>query len=116
MFDFEYKVYDEVLEAMKNKTKNIEVRLYNEKSSKIRIGDIIKFKSVNNDNKYVLVKVKNLIMYENVNDFLEKFDLKMAIKVHNKENALNTLYNIFGKEEVDTHKLIGICFELLSDE
>ena len=44
MFDFEYKVYDEVLEAMKNKTKNIEVRLYNEKSSKIRIGDIIKFK------------------------------------------------------------------------
>ena len=40
----------------------------------------------------------------------------MATKVHNKENALNTLYNIFGKEEVDTHKLIGICFELLSDE
>ena len=116
MFDFEYKVYDEVLEAMNNKTKNIEVRLYNEKSSKIRIGDIIKFKSVNNDNKYVLVKVKNLIMYENVNDFLEKFDLKMAIKVHNKENALNTLYNIFGKEKVDTHKLIGICFELINDK
>lgn len=114
MFDFEYKVYDEVLEAMKNKTKNIEVRLYNEKSSKIRIGDIIKFKLANDENKCVLVKVKNLIMYENVDDFLEKFDLKMATKAHNKENALDTLYNIFGKEEVDTHKLIGIEFELIN--
>ncbi len=116
MADFEYKVYDEVLEAMENKTKNIEVRLYNEKSSKIRIGDIIKFKSVNDENKYVLVKVKNLIIYENVNDFLDKFDLKMATKTHNKENALDTLYNIFGKEEVDTHKLIGIEFGLLNNK
>ena len=90
---------------MKNKTKNIEVRLYNEKSSKIRIDDIIKLKLANDENKYVLVKVKNLITYENVDDFLEKFDLKMAIKVHNKENALDTLYNIFVKEEVDTQGL-----------
>lgn len=114
MFDFEYKVYDEVLEAMKNKTKNIEVRLYNEKSSRIKIGDIIKFKSVNDENKYVLVKVNNLIMYDDVNDFLEKFDFKMATKIHNKENVLDTLYNIFGKEEVNTHKLIGIEFELIN--
>ena len=114
MFDFEYKVYDEVLEAMKNKTKNIEVRLYNEKSSRIKIGDIIKFKSVNDENKCVLVKVNNLIMYDNVDDFLEKLDFKMATKVHNKENALYTLYNIFGKEEVNTHKLIGIEFELIN--
>lgn len=114
MFDFEYKVYDEVLEAMKNKTKNIEVRLYNEKSSRIIIGNIIKFKSVNDENKYVLVKVKNLIMYDDVDTFFNKFDLKMPTKVHNKENALDMLYNIFGKEEVNTHKLIGIEFELIN--
>lgn len=53
-------------------------------------------------------------MYDNVDDFLEKFDFKMATKVHNKENALYTLYNIFGKEEVNTHKLIGIEFELIN--
>lgn len=116
MANFEYKVYDKVLEVMENKTKNIEVRLYNEKSSKIRIDDTIKFKSVNDENKYVLVKVKKLIIYEDVHNFLDKFDLKMATKTHNKENVLDTLYNIFGKEEVDTHKLIGICFELLSDK
>ena len=116
MSNFEYKVYDEVLEAMKSKTKDIEVRLYNEKSSKIRIGDIIKFKSVNDENKCVLVKVENLIIYEDVKDFLDKFGLKMATKTHNKENALDTLYNIFGKEEVDTHKLIGICFESLNNK
>ena len=53
-------------------------------------------------------------MYDNVDDFLEKFDFKMAKKVHNKENSLYTLYNIFGKEEVNTHKLIGIEFELIN--
>lgn len=38
MFDFEYKVYDEVLEAMKNKTKNIEVRLYNENLVELKLA------------------------------------------------------------------------------
>ena len=71
MADFEYKVYDEVLEAMENKTKNIEVRLYNEKSSKIRIGDIIKFKSVNDENKYVdtLIKVLSSWIIEKIDNY-----------------------------------------------
>ena len=95
MFDFEYKVYDEVLEAMKNKTKNIEVRLYNEKSSKIRIGDIIKFKSVNNENKYVLVKVKNLIMYENVNRVVRKLKMWYNLSARYERRKLeSSLYGV----------------------
>ena len=114
MFDFEYHVYDEVLEAMENKIKKIEIRLYNEKSSKIKIGDIIKFKCVDNENKYLLVKVTNLIIYEDVNDLIRNYDSKMYTTKYNKENIVNGLYSIFGKEEVDNHKIIGIEFELLN--
>lgn len=113
MFDFEYRVYDEVLENMKKEIKKIEIRLYNEKSSKIKIGDIIKFKVVDNENKFILVKVNNLIIYENVDDLINRYDPKMMTEKYNKENIINGLYNIFGKEEVNNHKIIGICFDLI---
>lgn len=51
-------------------------------------------------------------VYEDVNDLLEKYDFKMSTKSYSKENIIEELYNIFGKEKVDTHKFIGICFEL----
>lgn len=116
MFDFEYHVYDEVLEAIKNKTKKIEIRLYNEKSSKLKIGDIIKFKVVDNDKQYLLVKVTNLIIYEDVNDLIKNYDSKMATIKYNKESIIKGLYSIFGKEEVNNHKMIGIEFELLNSQ
>ena len=40
MNNFEYRVYEEVLNDMINGTKKVEIRLYNEKSSKIKINDI----------------------------------------------------------------------------
>lgn len=116
MFDFEYRVFDYVLEAMKNKTKKIEIRLLNEKSSKIKVGDIIKFKVESNEEKYILVKVIDLIIYEDVNDLINRYDFSIATNKSNKsgkETIKNDLYNIFGKEKVDNSKMIGIKFDLI---
>lgn len=113
MFDFEYRVFDYVLEAMKKKTKKMEIRLLNEKSSKIKIGDIIKFKVESNEEKYILVKVSDLIVYEDVDDLINRYNVSMATNKSSKETIKNDLYTIFGKEKVNNSKIIGIKFDLI---
>ena len=98
MADFEYRVYDEVLTAMIKKTKKIEIRLYNDKSSKIQVGNTIKFKVVDNEEKFIIVKVTNLIIYSDVNDLLDRYDFKMATEKYNRENIIDGLNQIFGKD------------------
>lgn len=115
MVDFEYRVYDEVLNDMKKGIKKIEIRLYNDKSSKIQVGNTIKFKVLGNEEKFIIVKVINLIIYEDVNDLLDKYDLKMATKKYNEKNIIDGLKQIFGEYEATTHKIIGIEFEIMED-
>ena len=38
----------------------------------------------------------------------------MNTKTFNKDNMLEALYKIFGKEKVDNSKFIGICFEVIN--
>ncbi len=113
MVNFSYHVYEDVYESMKKGTKRIEIRLYNEKSSRIKIGDIIKFSVLNNEEKYIMVRVTDLIIYKDVNDLVKRYNFNMSTKTYNKENIIEVLYKIFGKEKVDTHKFIGISFELV---
>lgn len=108
-----YNVYDEVIESILNKTKTMEIRLYNDKSKNIKIGDIIRFKSIDNDNNQVLVRVTDLILYNNVDDLIEKYDSKISTNNINKTNIKEVLFNIFGEDNVISTKIIGICFELI---
>jgi len=65
---FEYKIYDVVYNDMISGKKTIEFRLLNEKAKSIKIGDEIKFKVLDNEQKYVLVEVINKYIYDNVED------------------------------------------------
>lgn len=64
---FNYKIYQNVYDAIISGKKNIEIRLLNEKSAKIKIGDEIKF-SVLDTEKYLLVEVTNKYFFDNVEE------------------------------------------------
>lgn len=66
--EFDYKITEQVYDWIVNGTKNVEVRLYNEKSSKIKINDIINFKVLDNNEKVIRVKVTDLLIYENIHE------------------------------------------------
>jgi len=57
MDEFNYRITEQVYEWIKGGSKNIEIRLYNEKSSKIKINDIINFKVLDNEENNIKVKV-----------------------------------------------------------
>lgn len=109
----EYRIYEEVYNDMVSKKKNVEIRLLNEKSSKIKIGDIIKFKVIDNNNKYIEVKVIDLIIYENIEELWKNRSFNLLSSINTFDEFKDLFYSIYKKEDVDTHKIIGIKFELI---
>ncbi len=108
---FEYRIYDIVYENIINNKKNIEYRLLNDKSEKIKPGDEILFKVIDNDNKSILVTVTKKYIYNNIDELWNSKDTSKNTLNYTKEEFTNTLYDIFGKEKVINSKIVGIEFK-----
>lgn len=113
MSNFEYKIYREVYDNMLTGIKKVEIRLLNEKSSKIKIGDKIKFFVVDDENTYLNVRVTNLYHFNNVEDLWENRNFTILDKETSKEKFVKLFYEIFGEDEVRNHTIIGIEFEII---
>jgi len=114
MNEISYRITEQVYEWIINGTKNIEIRLYNEKSSKIKINDIINFKVLNNEEKSIKAKVIGLLIYKDIESLLIDVNINKVADV-DKITLTDMLYNIFGEEKVKTHNIIGIKFEIVGD-
>lgn len=111
---FEYRIYKSVYDDMLSGKKNIEFRLLNEKSEKIKPGDKIKFKVVDDDNLFVMVNVVEKFVFDNFDELWnEKEILSNNILGLSKEKFANLFYDIFGKENVINSKIVGIKFNLI---
>ena len=112
MNSFEYKIYDVVYDDMISGKKTIEFRLLNEKTESIKIGDEIKFKVLDHEDKYVLVEVLKKHIYENVEELWNHKEIINNTLNYSKEEFINAFYNIFGKEKVENSKIVGIEFKV----
>ena len=112
MNSFEYKIYDDVYNDMVSSKKTIEIRLLNEKSDSIKIGDEIKFVVLDNGEKYVLVEVLNKYIYNDIEDLWNHKEVLENILNYSKEDFVNTFCNIFGKEKALNSKIVGIEFKV----
>ena len=113
MSNFEYKIYRKVYDNMIAGTKKVEIRLLNEKSNKIKIGDKIKFSVVDDENTYLNVRVTNLYNFKNIEDLWKNKNFIVLDKNLSKEEFVKLFYEIFGEDEVKTHTIIGIEFEII---
>lgn len=57
------KLNNESFQQIKNGTKTIEIRLYDEKRQQVRANDIIIFSQIEDKNKTIKVKVKETIPF-----------------------------------------------------
>lgn len=114
MLVIEYKIYQSVYDDMVSGNQTKEIRLLNKKSEKIQIGDKIKFQ-VEGSDLYLIVEVTNKFIYANVNELWENKDVVLKrVKNYTKEEFLNALFEIFGKEKVLSSKLVCIEFQVLN--
>ena len=110
---FKYKIYESVYNDMVSGKKKLEFRLLNEKSESIKVGDEIKFIVLDEEYKFVLVEVTNKYIYENIEDLWNhKEVLTNNILNYTKDEFISAFYGIFGKEKVDSSKIVGIEFKV----
>ena len=110
----EMKLQPKYYDYMKNGTKRIELRLYDEKRQKIKIGDIITFMKEPELKESFDTKVVDLLKYNSFTELIEDYDMSLlADKSMTKSELLNILEEFYTKEEQSKYGVVGIKIELI---
>ena len=110
--EHELKLQPRYYEYILGGTKDIEIRLYDEKRQKINLGDIIILKKEPELNESFKVKVVGLLRYENFDSLFNDFTIdRLADKSMKKSELLEELEKFYTKEKQKEYRVLGIRIE-----
>ena len=96
---------------IKDGTKRIELRLYDEKRRLIQLGDIIEF--AKSDDEKFKAKVVGLLRYNSFAELFEDFDISiLADSSMTKQELLEVLGEFYSEEKQAEFGVIGIRIKL----
>ena len=105
------KLKESPFERIKNGTKTIEFRLYDEKRKKVKIGDKIEFSKLPDLHEKILVEVLDIYSDKKFEDLFKKiYTNEDEIKRKTK-----SMYQFYSKEQEKEYGVVGIKIALLSD-
>ena len=108
------KLQNDPFIKIKNKTKTIEMRVYDEKRRKINVEDLIEFTNINTKEK-MLVKVKNIYLYKDFDELYKNHD-KVSIGYEQNDIANpNDTSIYYNEEDIKENGVVGIEIELVND-
>ena len=94
--------------------KTIEMRLYDEKRSKINIGDEIEFENIDT-NKKIKCEVINLTRYKDFFELYSNFD-KTTIGYDENETAnAEDMYAYYSPEQIQKYGVLAIEIKLITE-
>ncbi len=97
---------------IKDGTKRIELRLYDEKRSQIQLGDVIEFSKSETDK--LRTEVVGLLRYGSFQDLFEDFDISiLADASMTKDELLNVLNEFYTPEKQAQYGVVGIRLRLV---
>ena len=97
---------------IKDGTKRIELRLYDEKRQSIQIGDIIEF--TKSENEKFKAEVVGLLRYSSFADLFEDFDISiLADSSMTKQELLEVLGEFYSEEKQAEFGVIGIRIKII---
>ena len=112
MKTYEMDLRPKYFDFMKDGTKRIELRLYDEKRSQIELGDIIEFSKSKNDK--LKAEVIGLLHYKSFKDLFEDFDISiLADASMTKEELLDILSEFYAPEKQAQYGVVGIRLKML---
>lgn len=97
---------------IKNGTKRIELRLFDEKRQKIKVGDTIEFSGPEGES--FEAEVVELLRYDSFEKLFADYDISiLADKSMTKEELLNILQEFYTPEKQAKYGVVGIRIKLL---
>lgn len=108
----EMNLQPKYFDFIKDGTKRIELRLFDEKRQQIQLGDIIEF-TKSEDDKFK-AEVIGLLRYNSFNDLFEDFDISiLADKSMTKQELLDVLSEFYTPEKQAEFGVLGIRLKIL---
>lgn len=108
------KLKNDPFQKIKNKTKDIEMRIYDEKRKLVQKGDIIEFTNLKTGEK-----IKTLVIeIHKYNSFEELYNDFNKTRLGYKENEDANPYDMeqfYPKEEMDENGVVGIEIKLIEN-
>ena len=105
------KLKETPFERIKNGTKTIEFRLYDEKRKKVKIGDKIEFSKLPDLHEKILVEVLDIYKDESFENLFKKiYNDKEEI-----ERKTKSMYQFYSRKQENEYGVVGIKIALLSD-
>lgn len=105
------KLQESPFERIKNGTKTIEFRLYDEKRRKIKIGDKIEFSKLPELEEKIVVEVLDLYKDVSFEELFKKVLDEDSEEIKRKTNAMLQYYS---HEQENEYGVLGIKIKLLS--
>ena len=104
---------DEPFEWVRSGKKTVELRLYDEKRRKIKIGDTIVFKRISDEQSEVRVVVQGLMRFRTFSDLLD-FVPRTLLNHEGltKEQQLERMRRYYSKEQEEKYGVLGIWFKI----
>lgn len=107
------RLVDFAFKRIKNKEKDIELRLNDEKRRLINIGNNIIFTHLDTNEK-IKVEVTNLYKYKTFKELFDNLDnSRFGL---DKNDTFEIMYNFYTKEEEEKYGALGIEIKLLSED
>jgi len=111
MKTYEMNLQPKYFDFIKDGTKRIELRLFDEKRSQIELGDIIEFSKSENDK--LKTEVIGLLRYKSFKELFEDFDISiLADASMTKEELLGVLSEFYTPEKQTQYGVVGIRLRL----
>lgn len=109
----EMKLQSKYYNFILNGTKRIELRLYDEKRKKIKIGDTIKFYKEPGLKENFEAEVIDLFIYNTFDNLFVDYDISILCdKSMSKQELLNDLEKFYTKEMQNRYGVLGIKIKL----
>ena len=108
----EMSLQPKYFDFIKDGTKRIELRLYDEKRQSIQLGDIIEF--AKSDDEKFKAEVIGLLRYSSFADLFEDFDISiLADSSMTKQELLEVLGEFYSEKKQVEFGVIGIRIKLI---
>ena len=98
------KLLEKPFNEIKDGTKEVEFRLFDEKRKQIKINDIIEFSKLPELTEKIKVEVQDLYQFPTFKELLEK----LGYTDNELDNKLKGMYSIYTKEQEEKYGVLGI--------
>ncbi|UOQ91752.1 ASCH domain-containing protein [Halobacillus shinanisalinarum] len=108
------KLYENPFRLMREGKKHVEVRLNDEKRRKVKIGDVIEFRSLSESSSTMRTEVINLQSYPTFQEMYEHIPSEdLGVEALSLEEMVNSTYEIYTPEQEKQWGALAISIQPL---